>query len=130
MALNELTGSNRGETGSSGRSCSSAERCCLSTFGNISHGSHLSFSRHFPHFQCFTCKNVLIGYKNQNSRYFSVLLPYSFALKNMLLLFFNPHFFFLFFQTPDVFFVDPELVSVRSYMCWASIMSKYLASMI
>lgn len=40
---------------------------------------------------------------------------------------------FLFFVVviiPDVFFVDPERVSICSYMCWASIMSKYLASMI
>jgi len=97
----------------------------------ISHSSHLSSSSHdFPHFQCFTCKNVLIRYKNQNSRYFSFLLPYSFALKNKLCVFFflNPHFSFLFliFQTSLWF----QLISICSYMCWASIMSKYLASMI
>lgn len=34
--------------------------------------------------------------------------------------------FFFFFFIPDVFVV----VSICSYMCWASIMSKYLASMI
>lgn len=88
---------------------------------NISHSSHLSSSHNFPHFQCFTCKNVLIRYKSQNSRYFSFLLPYSFALKNML---FKSIFLFYFL------FVDPESVSICSYMCWASIMSKYLASMI
>lgn len=102
MALNDLTGSNGGETGSSGRSCffffffgrtlpqRDAVCPCLE---NISCGSHLSSSHDFPHFQCFTCKNVLIGYKNQNSRYFSFLLPHSFALKNTLF-FFNPSFLF------------------------------------
>lgn len=30
---------------------------------------HLSSSPDFPHFQCFTCKNVLITYKNLNSRF-------------------------------------------------------------
>lgn len=42
---------------------------------------------------------------------------------------------FIFLNSRRLFFsfflcVDPELVSVCSYMCWASIMSKYLASMI
>lgn len=57
------------------------------------------------------------------------LLPHSFALKNTFVYFLNPHFLF-FNYILDVFFVDPALVSICSYMCWASIMSKYLASMI
>lgn len=110
------------------------ERFCLSTFfgKRFPRLSSLSSSHDFPHFQCFTCKNVLIWYKSQNSRYFSFLLPYSFALKNMLF-FFLPHFLlccFIYFFHSRRLFLCTQLVSICSYMCWASIMSKYLASMI
>lgn len=52
------------------------------------------------------------------------LLPYSCIEKYVVEILIS------FFFIPDVFFVDPESVSICSYMCWASIMSKYLASMI
>lgn len=100
MALNE--GSNGGETGSSGRfqflcrTFFSLRRDAVSPCSEKKHFPTALISpphtRDFPHFQCFTCKNVLIGYKNLNSRYFLLpssssssfffLLPYSFALKN------------------------------------------------
>lgn len=69
---------------------------------NISYGSHLSSSHDYPYFQCFTCKNVLIRYKNLNSRYFSFLLPYSFALKNTFSFFFFYSRLFCGSRTPSV----------------------------
>lgn len=104
----------------------------------------------FPVLRLYECSQRV--QKNQNSRCF--LLPLFFFFfasvqfcieKYVVVSFFKST--FLFFLNPRCLFLclrvcvyvcvfvcvclDPELVSVvRSYMCWASIMSKYLASMI
>jgi len=98
------------------------KRGCPSTFGNNSHSTSSLFLTSLPIFQWFTCKNLLIRYKNQNSRYLSFL---------HWKIFLNPYLYSFFsLQIPDGFLADPGLVSSCRYMCWASIMSKYLASMI
>ena len=163
MALNE--GSNGGETGSSGRFqflCRtffffffSLRRDAVSPCSEKPKTKNifpwrssllLTHTRDFPHFQCFTCKNV--SYRIQKSKQ-SVLSPsfffffffffasiqfciekYVCFFSLSLLLSFPSFFLFFFFNSRRLFVVDPELVSVRSYMCCASIMSKYLASMI
>lgn len=97
------------------------ERGHLSTLG-----SRLSFSHDASCFQCFTCKIALIWYKIKQS---PLLLFTSITVLHWRIIFSS---FFLFFWILNSrrLLVDPELRWVCSYMCWASMMSKYLASMI
>lgn len=158
MALNDLTGSNAGETGSSGQSCFYLLLFFVFFYSQQNFSLREMLSVHVleekkkyfpqlsslslphmtsPHFQCFTCKNVLIRYKKSKQSVFLLFASVQFCIEKYVCLFFfkSSYLFFIyfslffFFNIPDVFVV-PELVSICSYMCWASIMSKYLASMI
>lgn len=147
MALNDLTGSNGGQTGSSGQSCFhlllffffSAElfpqrdAVCPRFGGKKIFPTALISLPHMTssHFQCFTCKNVLIRYKKSKQSVFLLFASVQFCIEKYVC-FLKSSYFFLFIYflyIPDVFVV-PELISICGYMCWASIMSKYLASMI
>lgn len=142
MALNNLRGSNRSETGSSGWSrfmfhffsslffgrISPSERCCPFNVWKIFPTTLVPL--HMTcHFSSVSPKRMFLSdTKNQNSRYiFPFCFPYSFALKNMFLLIF---FFFFFLFKFQMSLCGSRAYSICSYMCWASIMSKYLASMI
>lgn len=100
--------------------------CCFFPVELLSREILTMFGKHFPqllsffltwHFQCFTCKSVLIGYKYQNSRDFLLCFFESiqFCIEKYVV-FFNSSFVFVFYSR-RLFFVWIQNLSPSVATC-------------